>query len=569
LVASLARCRARLTTPLARRTSWLVAAGLALGIAASFWRHEGVLANVVFTAATTLTLGALIVLATRRVLFAAVMITAFIALINGIADAKLKTLGMVLHAYDIVFYLGSWSTVTYLWFAVPHYVIGFGLAMTAAGLLAALAWRLDATRASRRATAMVAALALATTAGAGLTKPDRRHTQFYWEALYVSSFYGSWAETVETLWRGQLIEAAHTANAPAFSLDERCGAPGARRPHIVLIHQESVVQPGLFSRLDYDRSIDRLFRSHDGRIHKLRVETYGGASWLTEFSILTGLSTHAFGGMRPFVQSLLAGKVRDTLPETLARCGYRNVLFYPMLRNFVSNARFYDSVGLKEIFDRKAQGAKSEQERDRVYYANALDEMEHHVRSSPQPLFTYIQTMSVHWPYNWVFEPGVKVPGGGPGTEPEMSEYLRRLAMAKLDYDYLIAELRRRFPGEPVLVMHYGDHHPLVTQKLLGYEAGMDVEDMVIDPQSLAFITYFAVEGINHTPKPLPDIEVVDVPYLGAILLEQAGLPLSEPNRERLRLMRVCEGHYHGCTRKTEVLAFHRRLIDARLIQSR
>ena len=62
------------------------------------------------------------------------------------------------------------------------------------------------------------------------------------------------------------------------------------------------------------------------------METFGGASWLTEFSVLTGLSTYSFGGMRQFVQQIMAGKVKDSLPHALARCGYRNVVFYPMLR---------------------------------------------------------------------------------------------------------------------------------------------------------------------------------------------------------------------------------------------
>ena len=38
--------------------------------------------------------------------------------------------------------------------------------------------------------------------------------------------------------------------------------------------------------------------------------------------------------------------------------------FYPMLRNFVSNDRFYGSIGLKEIFDMKSQAAPTAQERD-------------------------------------------------------------------------------------------------------------------------------------------------------------------------------------------------------------
>jgi hypothetical protein len=45
---------------------------------------------------------------------------------------------------------------------------------------------------------------------------------------------------------------------------------------------------------------------------------------------------------------------------------------------------------------------------------------------------------------------------------------------------------------------------------------------------SLGFATYYAVEGINYAPPPLPEIELLDVPYLPVVILNAAGLPLSD-----------------------------------------
>ena len=553
---------------LGARTATVISGVLGILLAVSFWLYEGLFSNALFTAATTLAIAALLALASRRMLFATACVTLLVALITAVSSAKLKMLGMVLHAYDLVFYLGSWSTISFLWHGARAYVVLLAAAFLLTALGAWLSWSVDPTRVRRQTSAVVLALAVAVATFTGLTKPDRRHTQFYWDALYVSSFYSSWGETLETLWRGQLIESAKASTAPPFATGGTC-KPQAKPPHIILIHEESLVQPSLFPQLVYDRSVDPFFQSKDGLQHKMRVETYGGASWLTEFSILTGLSTHSFGGMRPFVQSLLAGKVRDTLPEALSRCGYRNVLFYPMLKNFVSNARFYDAIGLKEIFDLKAQGATSTTERDRFYFGNAMNELERHIKTSEKPLFSYIQTMSAHWPYDFAYEPELKVSGGGPGTDPEMHEYLRRVSIAKLDYDWLKAELVRRFPGEPILLVHYGDHHPMATRKLLGFKEDTDAEEVAIDEQSIGYTTYYAVETLNFTAPPLPSVETVDVPYLGTILLQQAGLPLSEPYKERVRLMQACDGRYHTCSRRQEILAFHRRLIESRLIDQR
>jgi hypothetical protein len=549
-------------------TSWSLAGLCALALASYVWLAEGRPATVVFAASVAATIISALVFVTRRVLFATVLVAALAGVIVTVASIKRQIMNMVVHAYDLVFYLSSWSTLIYLWADHRRYVVGLACGLLAAGLLGWIAYRLDGTR-IRRAHAAAAIVVFATLASlAASAKGERRHMEFSFAGQYLASFFSSWSETIETLLRGQLIEAAQHASGPPLRLPTTCH-PATRPPHIILIHQESVVPPSHFPSLRYDRSVEPFFRSLDGKLHRLRVETYGGASWLTEFSILTGVSTYSFGGMRQFVQNVMENRIRDALPEALARCDYRNVLFYPMWKNFVSNARFFESVGLREIFDMQAQGAKTANERDRFYYANALAELERHLASSSRPLFTYVQTMAAHWPYHVTFWPEVEVPGGGPGTHPELHEYLRRLSMAKLDYDFLKSELARRFPAEPFLILHYGDHHPVATRLLLGFGVEADAEDVLLDPESIGFITYYAVDAINYRPPPLPKIETLDVPYLGTVLLELARLPLSDAHRERMRLMQLCRGRYYGCARRDEILAFHRRLIDSGLMAAR
>jgi phosphoglycerol transferase MdoB-like AlkP superfamily enzyme len=538
-----------------------------------FWQDEGA-AYVVYTAAVTAALVALLTLMSRRVLFASVMVTCIVAMTVAAAAAKRATMNMVVHAYDLFFYLGSLSTLSYLWSDQRRYVVAALAATAAVAILAILAYRLDGTRIPRSWAAAALVLSATLAWGGVQMKGERRHMQFYFENLYVSSFYASWGETAEALWRGALLEAdPHSGVAPAFAVPERCeptaqSSPG-KPPHIILIHQESVVQPSLFPSLGYDRSVEPFFRSADGTSRRLRVETYGGASWLTEFSLLAGVSTYSFGNMRQFVQTFMQGRLKDTLPQALERCGYRNVVFYPLHRNFVSNDKFYNSIGLREIFDMKAQKARSAQERDRFYFDNAMAEIARHVQASTKPMFAYIQTMSAHWPYDFAFAPEEKVAGGAPGTDPEMHEYLRRLSLAKVDYDYLLKELRRRFPRERFLIVHYGDHHPMATRMLLGYGSETEAEDVALDPESIGFITYYAAQGVNYNVPPLPAYDTLDVSYLGSLILELAGIPLPDSHRERMWLMSLCEGRYYSCSRRGDILRFHRRLIDSGIVAAR
>src|SRR5262245_9550248 len=266
-----------------RLTSLTIAA-----IGMYFWKTEGDLVNVLFTTSATLTIGAIIVLIGRRGLVATVLVAAFVAIVVAVAATKKQNMNMSLHAYDFVFYFSSWSTVTYLWYDYRRYMLALITAFAAAGLAAWAAHRVDGTRICRRhaaaATGILGCIAVLATAAKG----ERRHTLFYFEDLYVSSFFSSWSETVETLWRGQLIETAGRGFAAKLTVPTAC-EKAVKPPHIILIHQESIVPPSHFPSLDYDRSLDPLFRSFDGRLHRLRVETYGGASWLTEFALLTGL----------------------------------------------------------------------------------------------------------------------------------------------------------------------------------------------------------------------------------------------------------------------------------------
>ncbi|MGD9670489.1 MAG: sulfatase-like hydrolase/transferase [Hyphomicrobiaceae bacterium] len=545
--------------------SWWIAGALLVAMGVYFARHEGWFSNVVFTMAVTGLLIAILALATQRVLFPTALIAAIVTVVVIAATIKYRYIGMVLHAYDVAFYLMSPDTLWYLWIDFRTELIVLMAATVAIIVGAVLLYRFDPTRVSRPAAGAAIAALLITSVMADHVRGQRPHTLFYWDALFVSSFYSSWAETVATLWRGQLIEAsAHDGSLRPFAEPVACPV-NKRPPHIILIHQESVVPPSLFPSIKYDSSLDPFFLSGDGKKHLLRTETFGGASWLTEFSVLAGVSTYSFGGMRTFVQSMMQGKVRDSVPQTLERCGYKNVMFYPVPKHFVSSGKFYASIGFGEINDFKAQKAKRYNERDRFYYGNALDRLERHLASSSSPLFSFILTSATHLPYTTPHSPAVMVPGGGPGSSPEMNEYLRRLSLARIDLEWFRAELKRRFPDQPFLIVQYGDHQPIITRPLLGFD-GVESHNIVMSPESKGFLTYYAAEGINYTPPPLPEVDVLDVPYLGTLMLKLARLPLSEASEERLRLMERCHGRYYTCAHSEEILAFHRRLIDSGLL---
>ena len=547
-----------------------VASAIALLVATVvlLFRTEPIAARFWFAIAVTVAIASLVVFLTRRLLFASVVTCSLVAVVFLVSVEKQATMNMGLHSYDLFFYLNA-DTFEFLWGDYRRCVIIVLAAVAAATTLAALTWRFDAPRLSPLVSGLALAAAITV---AGEFEPQasaeggafRLFTQ---NNSFVSAFYLSWSETRGTLARGQLMEAAARTALPDFASDSQC-RPSTKPPHIVLIHQESLVPPSLFPRLQYDRTLDRFFLSDDGRLHRLRVETYGGGSWVTEFALLTGISTKAFGDMRMFVQVLMEGRLKETLPQSLANCGYRTLMLFPMSTGFLSLDRFYRSIGFSEILDRRAQGAPTTRERDRFYFQNGLDAMDRHFKSSDRRLFVYIQTMAAHGPYDGAYMPAVNVPGGGPGTSPEMSEYLRRAAMAERDRDFLQSEIKRRFPGEPILVVRYGDHQPSATRDIINNVWGDDSPDVGSDGRPGPFITFYAMQGNSFLVPPLPSYDPLDIAYLGTMVLEAAGLPLSAAQRERKRLMAACEGRYFGCEPRSRILAFHRRLINSGFVRT-
>jgi phosphoglycerol transferase MdoB-like AlkP superfamily enzyme len=521
-----------------------------------------------FAIAVTAAFAALVTFLTRRLLFASVVTASLVAVVFLVSLEKQATMNMGLHSYDLFFYLNV-DTFELLWGDYRRYVVVVLAAVVAAIILAALTWRFDTARPSRLASGLTLLAAIGM-AGAFESQASAENTPFRFlndGNSFVSAFYLSWSETWGTLMRGQLMEAAAQTELPDFISDPKC-TPATKPPHIVLIHQESLVPPSLFPRLEYDHALDRFFLSDDGALHKLRVETYGGASWVNEFALLTGISTKAFGDMRMFVHVLMGGRLRETLPQTLAKCGYRTLMLFPMKKGYLSLDRFYRSIGFTEILDRRDQGAPTIRERDRFYFQNALEAMDRHFKSSDRPLFVYIQTMASHGPYDSAYMPEENLPGGGPGTSAEMSEYLRRAAMAQRDGGFLMDEIKRRFPNEPILVVRYGDHQPSATRDIINDVWGDDSPDVGPDGSPGPFITFYAIQGSNLAVPPLPAYDPLDIAYVGTVMLEAAGLPLSAAQRERKRLMVACEGRYFGCEPRSQILAFHRRLINSGFVQA-
>ena len=220
-----------------------------------------------FAVAVTAAIVCAVAFLSRRLLFSSGLTLSLVAIVVLVSLWKKATMNMVMHSYDLFFYLNA-GTIQFLWGDYRGYIAGAVAALLAAAVLAVLTWRFDTTRCLRLVSglALVCAGATALRLEPQASADSGGFTLFNDDKSFVSLFYLSWGETYRTLNRGQFLAAAADTALNDFAGPRKC-VPQAKPPHILLIHQESLVQPSLFTSLAYDHALDSFFLSGDGQLH--------------------------------------------------------------------------------------------------------------------------------------------------------------------------------------------------------------------------------------------------------------------------------------------------------------
>lgn len=425
-------------------------------------------------------------------------------------------------------------------------------------------WWLDPFRIRRLPALALSLASLAALAGYALTHPDDAWRGYYDDG-YLSKFARSGVTAISDLLQYGVLQA--DASVPGrldIPLLDACH-PAGRRPHIVMIHDESSFDIRRAGGVKVPAGYGAHFQSFDGKERIFLAESNGGPSWYTEYNVLAGLSSRSFGRFSYFVTRLAAGRVERGLPLSLRRCGYETLSVYPAFGAFMSARSFQTTTGIEQFHDAEDLGAK-DVEPDRFFYDAALDLMSH--QAPDKPLFMFVYLAANHFPWETKFRPELTPNWRPPGNGPVVDEYLRRQAMSAADYAAFIASLKKKFAGEPFLIVRYGDHQPEFSPHLLDPtldegSIGKKLENY--DPRY--FSTYYAIDAVNFEPVKSPAImDTIDGAYLPLVIQEAAGIPLDPSFAEQKRIMLRCGGRFYSCANGEEARRFNRLLIDAGLI---
>ncbi|MDO9299087.1 sulfatase-like hydrolase/transferase [Bradyrhizobium sp.] len=427
-------------------------------------------------------------------------------------------------------------------------------------------WWLDPFR-IRRLPALACKLAcLAALVGYSYAWPEQPWRGYYDDG-YLSKFSRSGVTAVSDFFNYGFMESdAVAAGRLKVPLEESC-APTGRRPHIIMIHDESSFDIRQARGIKVPAGYGSHFKSSDGKSRTFMAESSGGASWFTEYNVLAGLSSRSFGRFSYFVTRIAAGRVERGLPLALRRCGYSTTSLYPAHGAFMSARQFHTTTGIQNFLDARDLGARGV-EPDRFFYDKALNLLSQEAPAKPQFIFVYLAAN--HFPWEKRFRPELTPSWSRPGNEPKVDEYLRRQTMSADDYSAFVAGLKKKFPAQPFLIVRYGDHQPEFSSNILDPgldEAGVGKKFESYDPRY--FATYYAIDTLNFEPVKSPAVmETIDAPYLPLVIQEAAGIPLDPSFEEQKNIMMRCKGVFYACKSGAEARRFNRLLIDAGFVKN-
>jgi hypothetical protein len=477
--------------------------------------------------------------------------------------------------YDMI-----WQTMTFLDFVIvdpdtvafllqmfpdlPRRVV---IAALAIAPLMGLIWWLDPFRVRLRLALPGNVVCLAGLIGLSVAFP-RDNWEMFIGHSYVSKFAQSGVEAIAELAEHGFMESdAVVADRLKSTADDTCQSQAsAKRPHIILVHDESSFDIRMAPGIKVPAGYGGHFKSFDGKERQFLVEGAGGPSWYTEYNVLNGLSARSFGRFAYFVTRIASGRVQRGLPQALRRCGYRTFSLYPSLGAFMGARTYQATAGVQHFFDQTALGT-SRIEPDSFFYDAALRMIQRERAEGPMFMFVYLGANHYPWKDRW--RPDLMPEWRDLGNAPEVDEYLRRQTMSARDYAEFLGLLKREFPNEPFLLVRYGDHQPdfaanIVDPKL--DDAAIAQRLQVFDPRY--FTTYYAIDAVNYRPRNLSSaIDTLDAPYLPLVTQELAGLPLDASFAEQKRIMERCSGLFYACAGGAEARRFNRLLIDAGLIK--
>lgn len=522
-----------------------------LACTAFLYLLERAIEHMPFVMLSVLGIAAVLFLLSRRIYFSVYAALVVTTLISIASVLKYRTKGFDLHIYDFVFTGTDPKAFAFLLNGFAAYIVPIAGLMLCALIVLSLIFIWDTKH--RMTVLKRSALVAISFALIPLSYPlaeDEPRYFHYLGGFNASAFFVSFLDLRDAaIGRGFADRFSNMPAVAPFASAGSCETTGPK-PDLFVVLSESQTDLSRLNQYGIDQQFSETFKSADGKRRALRVETFGGGTWISNFSLMTGLSSLDFGWRAPYLTTAMEGKIHQSLATELSRCGYRTAVLMPMEHGFVNEGPFLESIGFDEVLDFNRIGATEYAHHDRFYFDAARAFIEEHRRTDGRPLFLEVQTMFAHSPYSAQLADSEPKDSSESGIF-ELDEYVRRVAQSQNDFDWFLGQAEAESKDHPSIVLEFGDHQSFATREVV---SNLYPDFAINELSSSAYRTYYTVHGMGMDLDMAPfEFASLDIGYLGVSLLEAAGMAQSPMFADLAALRDRCEGKLHFCADRAAV----------------
>jgi hypothetical protein len=336
-------------------------------------------------------------------------------------------------------------------------------------------------------------------------------------------------------------------------------ATSSESPSVVAIMCESYADlTGWSGSLGIDYSNDLMSKVDPEVSGDLYVSMYGGGTCNTEFEFLTGCSALDFGSQRFPYASSIDGV--DTIAKQMREAGYETWGIHPAAGSNWNRSERWRELGFDNCVFLDAM-EKDGVDSDDMFHSGISDTRSYEtvldvLSSSSDPQFVFDVTFAGHGPYklgNAQLTDSLSTDSISADALAEYSEYLACAERSNEDLLKLIDSIEEM--DKPVILLFFGDHQPSFAtgdevEKLVAPLSGTELA-RVQDKRKTAYFIWknsaarkasggvgvlAAASGQNAVPKAKGLVEEASPNYLGAMLMEQTGVRLTEFQKAQMAM---------------------------------
>lgn len=337
------------------------------------------------------------------------------------------------------------------------------------------------------------------------------------------------------------------------------------RPDVVVWLHESTLDPMLY-RLDGARLPPlKMFQRNprDRAAGLLRVHTFGGKTWLSEFSLLTGLVPEDFGGRRTTVFNSVAPQLHRNLVTRFEANGYDTIVLMPTMKQFYGAARTYSALGFDRIltlrdfpeYDAIPGDEWDIADSERLGEAAAKLLREHRRDHPERPLFLYLLSIKEHAPYSRRTTPLYRLERSGieKSLAAKLTDYIGKLQL--LDRGLRRLEKELLAGPRPALWAYFGDHQAYFEEASPPYHTKLPSPELITQYRLRSSVAL----PLQESPA------LLDIAMLPSLVADAAGLEPDEYFRAQSAMRRLCLGRLEDCPDQALLASYKAHLFSPQL----